>query len=353
MANQSYPLKVIDFSKSNNDILLSFQDALQSNGIFGIIGHAITQELFIQLSNEMNLFFQSEMKHQHNRGVYGHPLGGYTPQGIEAVGLSNQQSTSTSNSSSQASMFDPLENFVYYGYPSLYQNQENQSPILHANEYYHEMERILFRLHQLLEISLHLPENHLNDFYFHKYNPNTIDVQHPSEGIRHSNMNALKFSHYFPTYQDHILPKGQDAIIQYAPHTDYLGFTILHPDRQDWDSSIGSQGLQVWCELTKEWKAINLQLYDSNILLVITGDIIPIWSNFQYKAPLHRVLGPLVNTEAFNSTRNSIIFFSGPHESTNIYPLVNIDDNTRTTFQTIQVGEYLQSKLKQTNKKLK
>jgi isopenicillin N synthase-like dioxygenase len=104
---------------------------------------------------------------------------------------------------------------------------------------------------------------------------------------------VLRFSNY-PQVTHEPLP-GQ---LRAAAHTDYGTLTILLPD---------SPGLQV-SDGEENWIDVNLPL---NAFVVNLGDIMPRWTNDQWKSTLHRVINP---DQECNTRRQAIVFFHNPND---------------------------------------
>jgi isopenicillin N synthase-like dioxygenase len=105
-------------------------------------------------------------------------------------------------------------------------------------------------------------------------------------------------------------------------HTDAGALTLLLQDEQP--------GLEVFHD--GAWKLVE-PLPDA--LVVNIGDIVQVWSNDQYRAPLHRVLA---NADA---ERFSVPFFFNPAYSTVYAPLPSTVDTQRPPrYRPINWGEF-------------
>ena len=156
-----------------------------------------------------------------NRGAYGNPLGGYTPVGVEAVSRSNDGVFTLAP--------DNVESYVYKRQNLGEETTEKRDLLSH--EYFMEMESLIKILHRISASALGLPNI---DFFDEYYSP-----QAPTSG------NALRFAHYPPSIDSQYeLPNVTQRVDRYGAHTDYQGFTILHPDREDWASD-SSGGLEI------------------------------------------------------------------------------------------------------------
>ena len=155
------------------------------------------------------------------RGAYGNPLGGYTPVGVEAVSRSNDGVFTVAP--------DNVESYVYNRQSLLEKTTEKRD--LLSFEYFAEMESLIKILHRISASALGLPNiNFFEDYY---------SPQAPTSG------NALRFAHYPPsTDGQYGLSNVEQRVDRYGAHTDYQGFTILHPDYKDWTSD-SSGGLEI------------------------------------------------------------------------------------------------------------
>lgn len=225
-----------------------WNQCLHNNGYAVIIGHGISEELFKKMNKDMKDFFNKpyNVKKQYNHGKYGHPLGGYTGIGNEIVSLSNINndtidSKSDNNNNDKISLisnnkietklkFDPVENFVFTSCPSNYKssNGELSSPFECSIEYYKEMNQLLDILHMISCDALEIEDLHyFKQFYYH------------DNEIINNNGNVLRLA-YYPSIDNINGDNNQtdnklyNHDIRYGAHTDYQGFTILSPDKNDW-----------------------------------------------------------------------------------------------------------------------
>ena len=61
---------------------------MQKSGFAIVVGHGVTEDLVLRLRQASTAFFSqvSEEKLKYCHGPYGNDKGGYTAQGVEAVG---------------------------------------------------------------------------------------------------------------------------------------------------------------------------------------------------------------------------------------------------------------------------
>jgi isopenicillin N synthase-like dioxygenase len=131
--------------------------------------------------------------------------------------------------------------------------------------------------------------------------PNTL-----SPSFAPSNTSFLRLNHYPPC--DNPANSEEDFPIDgnlgISHHTDAGAVTVLLQDEV--------RGLQVRHE--NHWHTVEVE---PGSLIVNVGDLIQVWSNHRYQAPLHRVI---TNAE---KARISAAFFLNPSFDTNCVPLGN------------------------------
>ena len=168
--------------------------------------------------------------------------------------------------------------------------------------HWHQLcEAISLILLESIRLSLRLPERSLSP--------------HFTDG----NSSFLRLNHYpvcpDPADAKEDFPaKGHLGIYH---HTDAGAITILLQDE--------ISGLQVRHNGT--WKTIT---NENNSLIINVGDLVQVWSNDQYKAPLHRVLA---NSQ---KDRFSAAFFMNPTSSTNCIPKTS----GKPLYRTVNWGEF-------------
>ena len=105
-------------------------------------------------------------------------------------------------------------------------------------------------------------------------------------------------------------------------HTDSGLLTILLQDQQP--------GLEAYRE--GEWHMVEAR---SDALVINLGDIVQVWSNDRYQAPLHRVVASSV------AERFSAPFFFNPSYSAEYLPLpTTVDAHRPARYQTISWREF-------------
>lgn len=252
---------IIDISNWNENsnnfkIEADWYNAFANYGYVIVVGHDIPSILFDQLKNDQKEFFDNEIedKMKFNLGPYG--KGGYSFNGSESVG---------SSSSSSIRKVDSIESYVIH--PRQYEVVLPYCPVKSGLEYYTAMETLLNKIHQISAKSLGLKElNYFNQFYI-----DTNNYQHLGNG------NALKLSHYPPQIIDNINNDSSIYSLQYGEHTDFQGFTILNPGKNDHLTN-ESGGLEMKLK-SGEWNDVKIpdEVKDMNPLIINAGDFIQIW----------------------------------------------------------------------------
>jgi len=173
--------------------------------------------------------------------------------------------------------------------------------------YYGACDALSLELLRVISINLGMPQNTLDDCF------------------RPSHTSFLRLNYYprCPTpARPTDLTMAAAGYLGVNHHTDAGALTILLQDEQP--------GLEVYHGGT--WKLVQ-PLVDA--LVVNIGDIVQVWSNERYRAPLHRVLA---NVE---SERFSAPFFFNPVYSTDYAPLPStVDAHRPARYRPINWGEF-------------
>ncbi|XAR59485.1 Flavanone 3-dioxygenase [Bertholletia excelsa] len=148
-------------------------------------------------------------------------------------------------------------------------------------EYAKEMEKLSYRLLELISLSLGLPANRLSGFF----------DQHSSR---------MRLNHYPPCPIPHLA-------LGVGRHKDGGALTILAQDE------VG--GLEVKRKADGEWIRVRPT---PDAYIVNVGDIIQVWSNDKYESVEHRVI---VNSE---KERFSLPFFFNPDHTVMVEPLKDL-----------------------------
>ncbi|KAL9303312.1 hypothetical protein ACSQ67_020575 [Phaseolus vulgaris] len=167
-------------------------------------------------------------------------------------------------------------------------------------EYVEEMEKLSFKLMELIALSLGLEAKRFEE-YFMK-----------------DQTSFIRFN-YYPTCPNLELALGV------GPHKDIGALTILAQEEV--------AGLEVKHKADQEW--IRVQLIPDAYIINL-GDIVQVWSNDAYESPEHRVV---VNSE---KERFSIPFFFFPAQETEVKPLEElINDQNPSKYRPYKWGKFL------------
>lgn len=137
-------------------------------------------------------------------------------------------------------------------------------------------------------------------------------------------------AHFSPTqtsfvrlnYYPAAASNGVGVALGINPHTDAGALTVLAQDTEP--------GLQVW--RNAQWHTI---VPVPGALVINIGDIVQVWSNDRYVAPLHRVLG------SASRPRYSAPFFFNPAYSTDYAPLSTVANAALPPrYRSINWGEF-------------
>ena len=137
-----------------------------------------------------------------------------------------------------------------------------------------------------------------------------MSAQHLDQYFSPEHTSFLRLNHYPPCPEPapadapHVPATGHLGI---SHHTDSGALTVLLQDTQP--------GLQVWH--ADRWHLIQPR---EQALVINIGDIVQVWSNDRYRAPLHRVL------TASSAARYSAPFFYNPSYTTVYAPLDGVCD---------------------------
>ncbi|XP_026394386.1 protein DMR6-LIKE OXYGENASE 2-like [Papaver somniferum] len=172
-----------------------------------------------------------------------------------------------------------------------------------CEEYAKAMEKLSFKLLEIMALSLGLPEKRLNGYF---------DDEHTS---------FIRFNHYPPCPTPHLA-------LGVGHHKDSGALTVLAQD------DVG--GLEVKRKTDGEWIKV-MPIAGSYIINV--GDIIQVWSNDEYGSAEHRVV---VNSER---ERFSIPFFFNPSHTVMVKPLDElINDQNPAKYKEYNWGKFFKTR---------
>ena len=114
---------------------------------------------------------------------------------------------------------------------------------------------------------------------------------------------------------------GSNGHLGISHHSDAGAVTVLLQD--------GNPGLQV--ERNGQWHTVSAE---RGALIINIGDVVQVWSNDRYRAPLHRVLA------SKTQTRLSAPFFLNPAFEMNYAPLPSVRGQGPARYRSINWGEF-------------
>jgi isopenicillin N synthase-like dioxygenase len=172
------------------------------------------------------------------------------------------------------------------------------------------VEKLAFRLLELIALSLNLPAKRFNVFF-------------------EEQTTFIRLNHYPPCpYPDLALGVGR--------HKDAGALTVLYQD--------STSGLDVKRKSDGNWVRVKPI---PNSFIINVGDIIQVWSNDKYESAEHRVS---VNS---SKDRFSIPFFFNPASHTNVKPLEElVDEKNPARYDEYNWGEFFKTRKDSNYKKL-
>jgi isopenicillin N synthase-like dioxygenase len=182
------------------------------------------------------------------------------------------------------------------------------------------MEHVARRLLMLIAVSLGEQVTFFDQFFHSKTGNDENGVR--TRGHRDNNSSAMRLNHY------PVAPEPEQTMGVYH-HTDPGALTVLYQDE-----SVSS--LQVFHRGTQEWHAVP-PLKDTFVINI--GDMLQVWSNDKYGAPMHRVLANATKS------RYSSPFFYNPAFDANIHPVL-VDANDKPKYKELNWREYIFGKVK-------
>ncbi|KAM7470705.1 hypothetical protein LguiA_008888 [Lonicera macranthoides] len=295
---QGIPL--IDLSTSNIDTLVAeIGGACETWGFFQVINHGVPLERRLKMETAARKFFgqEREEKMKVRRGGVN-PLGYYDTEHTknvrdwkEVLDLTMEDPTLMWASHEP----DDQELTEWFNlWP------ENVPEIREASEeYFEEMQKLGYKLLELISLSLGLPANRLNGYF-------------------KDQTSFVRLNHYPPC-------PVPDLALGVGRHKDAISLTILAQD------DVG--GLEVKRKTDGEWIRVKPT---PNAYIINVGDIIQVWSNDKYESVEHRVM---VNSER---ERFSIPFFMSPSHYTMVKPLEELtNDQNPAKYRPYSWGKFL------------
>ncbi|XP_022858561.1 protein DMR6-LIKE OXYGENASE 2-like [Olea europaea var. sylvestris] len=178
-----------------------------------------------------------------------------------------------------------------------------------CEEYAAEMEKLAYKLLELIALSLGLPRTRLNGFF----------KEHTS---------FIRLNHY------PVCPVPE-LVLGVGRHKDAGALTILAQD------DVG--GLEVKRKTDGEWVFVKPT---PNAYIINVGDIIQVWSNDKYESVEHRVM---VNSK---KQRFSIPFFLNPAHFTWVEPLEELTNKENPNYKAYNWGKFFVTRKLSNFKKL-
>ncbi|KAK2976646.1 hypothetical protein RJ640_008182 [Escallonia rubra] len=258
-STQANDFPVIDLSSSTASVVAEIGEACEKWGAFQVINHGLPLELHAKFELAMKKFFAqpTEEKRKLRKDI-----GGVKP-------------------------YD-------YGYEEFAKNA--------CEAYGHEMEKLSFKLMELISMSLGLPRQRLNGFF-----------------KDHTSMGRLIHCPPCPTPQ---LALGTHE------HTDVGALTILSQD--------DAGGLEAQRTFDGEWVPVK---YVPNAYVINIGDMLEVWSNKKYVSLVHRAK---VNSER---ERFSIPFFFNPAYYVGMEPIEELtNEQNPAKYRAFNWGRYYGSR---------
>ncbi|KMT00547.1 hypothetical protein BVRB_9g218460 [Beta vulgaris subsp. vulgaris] len=299
-----------DHSNNNNltSLITEIGNACEKWGFFQVINHGVPLEKLEQIEQTGRKFFALSKEEKWKVGRDEHnPMGYYDSEHTKNVRDWKQVFDFTAR--------DPSIIPVYPGdlQPKELINRWPQSlPEFRevTREYAREVEKLGFKLLELIALSLGLAADRLNGYF-----------------KDHASFVRLN---YYPACP------APELVLGVTRHKDAGALTILAED------DVG--GLQVRRKSDGEWVSVRP---NPGAFTINVGDIIQVWSNDRYESVEHRVM---VNSE---KERLSIPFFFYPAHYIMIKPLEEIvDDQNPPKYREYNWGVFFATKRKSNFKKL-
>ncbi|MEH6548373.1 MAG: 2OG-Fe(II) oxygenase family protein [Pseudomonadales bacterium] len=265
------------------ETLRSVDRACREWGAFMVVGHGIEAAEMVAINDAMKQFFglNAEAKRQVSRS-HKNPWGFY-----------DKELTKNIRDCKEIYDFGPNDdNGKQAQWPA--EIPEFKSSV---QTYYQTCERLAFNLLEAIGINLGVDTNFL------------------SKNFRPNHSSFLRLNYYPLQYNSQ---QGMGV----HQHTDAGAITVLLQDQQS--------GLEVFHQGC--WHRVEPR---DGALVINLGDIVQVWSNDRYQAPLHRVVA------SQNAVRYSAPFFLNPDYRTDFMPLpTTVDHLNPALYRHINWGEF-------------
>ncbi|XVF45202.1 hypothetical protein PTKIN_Ptkin02bG0186000 [Pterospermum kingtungense] len=312
--NEIEGIPLIDLSVSDtrdiNQLVSEIGDACKDWGFFQVVNHRVPLELSTRIKNVAKAFFDLPLEEK--RKV----------KRDEVNSMGYHDSEHTKNVRDWKEVFDfllkdptivPVSPLPEDKQTRTLNNQWPQNPSEFrevCQKYAQEVERLCFKLLELISLSLGLPANHLIGYF-----------------KDHSAM--LRLNYYPPC-------PCPDLALGVGRHKDASALTILAQD------DVG--GLQVKRKSDGEWIPVKPI---PNALIINVGDTVQVWSNELYESVEHRVV---VNSER---ERFSVPVFFFPSHYVMMKPLEElVNEQNPAKYKEYNFGKFFVSRNRSDYKKL-
>ncbi|MEZ5572778.1 MAG: 2-oxoglutarate and iron-dependent oxygenase domain-containing protein [Halioglobus sp.] len=295
-------IPTIDFaSLDNTSTRDSLDSACREWGFFYLTGHGIDSQATEQMQTSMQHFFALPLaQKQKVERTADNPWGFYNRELTKNVRDWKEifdigPDLATQGLSSARAQWPDESDFGLLGFRSA------------VTTFSAACEAVALRLLQAISQNLGMPALYLNDYF----------------GADHTSFLRLNYYPPCPSPAPADAPHNPlSGHLGISHHTDSGAITVLLQDTQP--------GLQVWHKA--HWHLIAPR---EDALVINIGDIVQVWSNDRYRAPLHRVL-------AHSSTpRYSAPYFCNPGYDTVYEPLPGTCDSTQPPrYRPISWGEF-------------
>ena len=282
LASLTDSVPILDIGALKNDaddsVVQEIAQACKDWGFFQVVNHGVSADLIDQTWQQCRQFFALPQEQK------------------DAVMRNRENPWGYFNNELTKNQRDKKEVFDYTtdGIDPIYQSR-NRWPLSHdkfkdtMSDFMLASTELSLKLLQAFCVGLELPPNYLHNLFLDKHTGfvrlNYYPVDDPMRGtdVEHQSVADLGVHH----------------------HTDAGALTVLLQDE------VG--GLQVHRQ--GQWH--NIPPVDG-AFVINTGDMMQVWSNDRYKAPIHRVL------EMVDEDRHSIPFFFNPADATDVRPLPSV-----------------------------
>ncbi|KAI3716076.1 hypothetical protein L6452_23141 [Arctium lappa] len=293
------------------DLVAEVRDACKNWGFFQVINHGVPIESREKVMSAAKRFFDQAIEEKRKvRRDEANPLGYYDTEHTKNIRDWKEVFDFTVEVPTMIPASHDPDDEQITEYPNQW---PHHPPELReaCEEYVKDVQKLSFKLLELISLSLNLPANRLEPFF------------------SKDQTTFVRLNHYPPCL-------APDLALGVGRHKDAGALTILAQD------DVG--GLEVKRKTDGEWIFVNPT---SNAFIINVGDIIQVWSNDTYESVEHRV--------RVNSTRErfSIPFFVNPAHYTIVEPLAElIDEQNPAKYKAYNWGKFFVTRKLSNFKKL-